>query len=105
MCIRLLKLVVKIRLAGKKAVKGFEECICGGISGSTDLGFVAEILKPKQIEVASFGPIRATNMLAHAADEFVYIEDPGGYDERVGPLSGIFKCEMSITFLFSLTFK
>ncbi len=62
-------------LAGKKAVKGFEEFIYGGISGSTDLGFVAEILKPGQIEVASFGPQRASNLLAHSADEFVYVED------------------------------
>jgi succinyl-diaminopimelate desuccinylase len=32
-------------------------------------------LKPRKLEVASFGLIRASNILAHAADEFVYIED------------------------------
>jgi succinyl-diaminopimelate desuccinylase len=61
--------------AAKQAVKGYEEFIYGGISGSTDLGFVAEALQPRKIEVASFGLVRAGNILAHAADEFVYIED------------------------------
>jgi len=61
--------------AAKKAVKGYEEFIYGGISGSTDLGFVAEALQPQKLEVASFGLVRASNILAHAADEFVYIED------------------------------
>jgi succinyl-diaminopimelate desuccinylase len=61
--------------AAKKAVKGFDEFIYGGISGSTDLGFVAPALAPQKLEVASFGLIRASNILAHAADEFVYIED------------------------------
>jgi succinyl-diaminopimelate desuccinylase len=59
----------------KKAVKGYEQFLCGGISGSTDLGFVAEALAPQKLEVASFGLIRASNILAHAADEFVYVED------------------------------
>ena len=58
-----------------KAVMGYDEFIYGGISGSTDLGFVAEILKPAQVEVAACGVIRASNILAHAADEFVYVED------------------------------
>jgi succinyl-diaminopimelate desuccinylase len=61
--------------AAKKAVKGYDAFVYGGISGSTDLGFVAEALAPKKLEVASFGLIRASNILAHAADEFVYIED------------------------------
>jgi succinyl-diaminopimelate desuccinylase len=61
--------------AAKKAVKGYEAFIYGGISGSTDLGFVAEALKPQKLEVASFGLIRASDIRAHAADEFVYIED------------------------------
>ena len=59
----------------KKAVKGYEEFIYGGMSGSTDLGFVAKALEPQKLNVAGFGLVRATNMLAHAADEFVYIED------------------------------
>jgi succinyl-diaminopimelate desuccinylase len=59
----------------KKAVKGYEEFIYGGMSGSTDLGFVAKALEPQKMNVAGFGLIRASNMRAHAADEFVYIED------------------------------
>ena len=58
-----------------KAVKGYEHFIAGGISGSTDLGFVQEVLKPKKIEAAGFGAVRATNILAHAADEFIFVED------------------------------
>ena len=58
-----------------KAVKGYEEFLYGGISGSTDLGFVAQALAPETIDVASFGLVRAGNILAHAADEFVYVED------------------------------
>ena len=61
--------------AAKKAVKGYEAFLYGGISGSTDLGFVAEALAPQKLDVASFGLIRASNILAHAADEFVYVED------------------------------
>jgi succinyl-diaminopimelate desuccinylase len=57
------------------AVMGYNDYLYGGISGSTDLGFVAESLKPEKVEVASFGVIRASNILAHAADEFVYVED------------------------------
>ena len=62
-------------MEAKKAVKGYEDFIFGGISGSTDLGFVIEALKPRQVQVAGFGLLRATNMLAHAADEYVYVED------------------------------
>jgi succinyl-diaminopimelate desuccinylase len=66
--------VVKMKEA-MKAVKGYEYFLTGGISGSTDLGFVAQILAPKKIEAAGFGLLRASNILAHAADEFVYVED------------------------------
>ena len=66
---------IKKMLEGKKAVKGYEHFIYGGISGSTDLGFVAEALKPKKIEAAGFGLIRASKILIHAVDEFVYVED------------------------------
>jgi succinyl-diaminopimelate desuccinylase len=59
----------------KKAVKGYEEFIYGGISGSTDLGFVAKAMEPQKLNVAVFGLVRGANILAHAADEFVYIED------------------------------
>ena len=57
-----------------KAVKGYEHFLLGGISGSTDLGFVSGHFDGK-VDVAGFGVIRAANILAHAADEHVYIED------------------------------
>ena len=47
----------------------------GGISGSTDLGLVADALKPEKVDVACFGLVRASDIRAHAADEFVYVED------------------------------
>jgi succinyl-diaminopimelate desuccinylase len=62
-------------MEAKKAVKGYEDFVFGGLSGSTDLGFVVEALKPRQVQVAGFGLVRATNILAHAADEYVYVED------------------------------
>ena len=58
-----------------KAVMGYNDFLYGGLSGSTDLGFVAQALAPQPVEVASFGVIRASNILAHAADEHVYVED------------------------------
>lgn len=57
------------------AVMGYNDYLYGGLSGSTDLGFVTDALKPEKVEVASFGVVRASNILAHAADEFVFIED------------------------------
>jgi succinyl-diaminopimelate desuccinylase len=66
--------ILKMKEA-KKAVKGYEYFIAGGISGSTDLGFVAAALAPAKIEAAGFGVIRASNILAHAADEYVFVED------------------------------
>ncbi len=68
------KAVAKMK-EGKKVVKGYEGFIEGGTSGSTDMGFVIDALRPAKVDVAGFGLIRATNILAHAADEFVYIED------------------------------
>ena len=62
-------------MEAKKAVHGYEDFVFGGLSGSTDLGFVMEALKPRQVQVAGFGLVRATNILAHAADEYVYVED------------------------------
>jgi len=62
-------------MEAKKAVNGYENFIFGGIGGSTDLGFVMEALEPRQVQVAGFGLLRATNMVAHAADEHVYVED------------------------------
>jgi succinyl-diaminopimelate desuccinylase len=61
--------------AAKRAVQGCEQFVYGGISGSTDLAFVAGALAPRKLEVAGFGLIRATNVLAHAADEFVHVKD------------------------------
>lgn len=58
-----------------KAVKGFESLLFGGMSGSTDLACVADALKPEKLEVAHFGLARASDLRAHGADEFVYIED------------------------------
>ncbi len=66
---------VKKMKEAKKAVKGYDFFLAGGISGSTDLGFVAEALKPTPVEAAGFGLVRASNIRAHAADEFVYVED------------------------------
>ena len=59
----------------KKAVHGDIPVISGGIAGSTDLGFVMEILKAKKPEVALFGNVRADNILAHCADEYTNIDD------------------------------
>lgn len=61
--------------AAKKAVHGWDEYICGGISMSTDLGFVLEALKPEKVQVAQFGVDRGADIQAHTADECVYIED------------------------------
>jgi succinyl-diaminopimelate desuccinylase len=65
----------KKAMEAKRAVKGYGDFLFGGISGSTDLGFVIGALQPEKVEVAGFGPIRATDLRAHAADEFVYVED------------------------------
>jgi succinyl-diaminopimelate desuccinylase len=61
--------------AAMKAVLGYENLIYGGLSGSTDLGFVIEALKPDKAQVAGFGVSRAADMRAHAADEFVHVKD------------------------------
>ena len=58
-----------------RAVMGYEDFIYGGLSVSTDLGFVTRALAPQPVEVAFFGVIRSSKILAHAADEFVHIED------------------------------
>ena len=65
----------KKAMEAKRAVKSYENFLFGGISGSTDLGFVIEALQPEKVGVAGFGPLRATDLRAHAADEFVYVED------------------------------
>lgn len=58
-----------------RAVMGYKDFIYGGFSVSTDLGFVIRALAPQPVEVAFFGVIRSSEMMAHAADEFVYVED------------------------------
>jgi succinyl-diaminopimelate desuccinylase len=69
-------LAVKKKIAATRAVKGTKEFLYGGLSVSSDLGFVAEALKPQKIDVACFGPgSRGADISAHGADEFVYIED------------------------------
>jgi succinyl-diaminopimelate desuccinylase len=65
----------KKAMEAKRAVKGYGDFLFGGISGSTDLGFVIDALQPEKVGVAGFGPLRATDLRAHAADEFVYVED------------------------------
>ena len=49
--------------------------IIAGIGGSTDLGFVLDALKPVKPSVLTAGVARASDLRAHAADEFAYIED------------------------------
>jgi succinyl-diaminopimelate desuccinylase len=67
---------VKKKIAATRAVWGPGEFLYGGVSVSSDLGFVAEALKPQKIDVACFGPgNRVTGLTAHCADEYVYIED------------------------------
>ena len=61
--------------AAATAVKGYTDFVFGGMSGSTDLGLVADALKPEKLDVAGFGLVRASDIRAHAADEFVHVED------------------------------
>jgi succinyl-diaminopimelate desuccinylase len=70
-------------MEAKKAVKGYGDFLFGGISGSTDLGFVIQALEPEKVQVAGFAPIRATDLRAHAADEFVYVEDLVGMTKEL----------------------
>jgi len=58
-----------------KTVKGWEGLIFGGMSGSSDIACVAAALAPQKLEVAYFGVARGSDLRAHGADEFVYIED------------------------------
>ncbi len=58
-----------------KTVKGFDGLLFGGISGSSDLACVADALKPAKLEAAYFGVARASDLRAHGADEFAYVED------------------------------
>ena len=59
----------------KKAVHGWDEFIYGGVSMSTDMGFVIDALKPEKVMVAPFGVDRGMEIRAHTTDEFVYIDD------------------------------
>ena len=70
-------------MEAKRAVKGYENFLFGGISVSTDLGFVIEALRPEPVQVAGFGPIRASDLRAHAADEFAYVEDLVGMTKEL----------------------
>ena len=58
-----------------KAARGHEQLIFGGIGGSTDLGFVLDALKPGKPSVLTAGVARVSDIRAHGADEFVYVED------------------------------
>jgi succinyl-diaminopimelate desuccinylase len=57
----------------RRAVHGYEDFIVGGLSGSTDMGFVAEALGTRLFIGTS--PARADNLSAHAADEHVGVAD------------------------------
>jgi succinyl-diaminopimelate desuccinylase len=61
--------------AAASAVMGYSDFVFGGMGGSTDLAMVADVFKPEKLDVACFGLIRADDIRAHTADEFVYIED------------------------------
>lgn len=58
-----------------KVVKGYKDndFVVGGISASTDMSFVAQVLKTDKF--ACIGPFRADNKSAHGADEYVNISD------------------------------
>ncbi len=58
-----------------KAVRGYDSLLFGGIGGSTDLSFVLDALEPVNASVLTAGVARASDLRAHGADEFVYIED------------------------------
>jgi hypothetical protein len=55
------------------AVMGHQRMTHGGLGGSTDLGFIVEALRPEKAEVAHFGVARASDIGAHAMDEFVNV--------------------------------
>ena len=57
----------------RRNVCGYEDFLVGGISGSSDMGFVAEALSTTQF--IGMSPARADNLSAHSADEHVGIPD------------------------------
>ncbi len=57
----------------RREVHGYENFIVGGVSGSTDMGFVAEALGTDQF--IGTAPRAADNHSAHSADEYVGIPD------------------------------
>jgi len=61
--------------AAATAVWGYQDFLFGGISASTDMGMVLEQLQPERPRIACCGLMRAGNNLAHAADEYVLVED------------------------------
>lgn len=61
--------------AAARAVMGYTDFMFGGMSGSTDLAMVADALSPEKLDVACFGLVRAEDIRAHSADEYVYVED------------------------------
>lgn len=58
-----------------KDVLGYDGLIEGGLSASTDLGFVLEAISPKKPDIATFGNVRLSTMTAHAADEHCNVAD------------------------------
>lgn len=57
----------------RRLVHGFQSAfVSGGLSGSTDMGFVTDVLGTK--EVIAFGPCLIANTSYHAADEHVTID-------------------------------
>lgn len=58
-----------------KDVLGYDGLIEGGLSASTDLGFVLEALGGDKFDIATFGNVRLGTMTAHAADEHCNVAD------------------------------
>jgi succinyl-diaminopimelate desuccinylase len=66
---------VKKMQKAASAVWGYEQFLSGGITASSDLGAVLEAMAPEKPQIACCGLIRPENNLAHAADEYVPVED------------------------------
>ena len=58
-----------------KDVLGYDGLIEGGLSASTDLGFVLEAMGGEKFDIATFGNVRLATMTAHAADEHCNVRD------------------------------
>lgn len=66
---------VKKMQAAATAVWGYPDFLKGGITASSDLGFVLEALRAERPQVACCGLIRPGKNAIHGADEYVLLED------------------------------